>query len=145
MDTTVWAIVANSSIARVLERSTAEPGHWLEVECLMHPQSRLQGAEAGHDLPGHSIAGRSGLAPRSDPREHERREFAQQVAQVLKVAVGAHRVGRIVVFASNPFLGELLAHLDDESRKRVSESHALDLTGLGLQALEQRLHGEFRL
>jgi hypothetical protein len=39
----------------------------------------------------------------------------------------------------------LLAHLDDESRKRVSESHALDLTGLGLQALEQRLHGEFRI
>lgn len=41
MDTTVWAIVANSSIARVLERSSAEPAHWQEVECLVHPQSRL--------------------------------------------------------------------------------------------------------
>lgn len=145
MDTTVWASVANSSIARVLERSSAEPAHWQEVECLVHPQSRLQGAAAGHEPPGHSIAGRSGLASRSEPQEHERREFAQQIAQVLKAAVGAHRVGRIAVFASHPFLGELLAHLDDEVRKRVSDHHALDLTGLGLQALAQRLHGEFRL
>ena len=145
MEKPVWAVVANGSKARVLEQDPRKPGRWTEVECLLHPQSRLHGASAGHEPAGHAIAGRSGLAPRSSPQEHERRIFAQQIADAVGAAVAEQRVGSIVVFASNPFLGELLAHLDSGSRQRVADSHALDLTSLGLQELMQRLHSDFQL
>ncbi|WP_404300724.1 host attachment protein [Alicycliphilus denitrificans] len=145
MDKPIWVIVANGSMARLLERNPAKPEGWVEKECLTHPQSRLHGAEAGQEPSGHSIAGRSGLAPRSEPHDHERRKFAQQVAHAVKGAVGGGQGGALVVFASNPFLGELLDHLDDTTRKWVSASHPLDLTGLGLAELIQRMHGEFGL
>ncbi|NMM82692.1 hypothetical protein B2J86_17475 [Acidovorax sp. SRB_14] len=143
MEKPVWVVVANGSRARVLEQHPTKPERWTETECWVHPQSRVHGADTGHGPAGH--AGRSGLASRSGPQEHERRAFAQQLAGLVATAVGEHRVGRIVVFASNPFLGELLAHLDSESRKRVADSHALDLTSLGMHELTQRLHSDFHL
>lgn len=145
MEKPVWVLVANGSKARVLEQNSTKLEHWTEMECLLHPQSRLHDSSASHDSLAHAIAGRSGLAPRSSPKEHERRVFAKQLADMLGAAVGEHRVGRIVVFASNPFLGELLAHLDDESRKRLADSHALDLTSLGMHELTQRLQSDFHL
>ncbi|MFZ3123544.1 MAG: host attachment protein [Acidovorax sp.] len=145
MDKPIWVIVANSSMARVLEFNPARPERWTEKECLTHPQSRQQGSGAGHEPGGHSIAGRSGLAPRTDPREHERHEFAQQVADTVKAAISAGQVGSLVVFASNPFLGQLLKQLEDVAPKRVSASHPLDLTGLALPDLTRRLHAEFGL
>ena len=145
MQKPIWVVVANGSMARVLERDPAKPGRWMEKQCLTHPRSRQQGLAAGHEPPGHSMAGRSGLAPRSDAREHERREFAQQLAHAVKTAVGANPTGGLVVFASNPFLGELLGQLDDASRKLLSASHPLDLTRLGQPELIQRLQGEFGL
>lgn len=145
MEKPVWVVVANGSKARVLEQNPAKPERWTEMECLLHPQSRLHGASAGHEPAGHAMAGRTGLAQRSGPQEHERRAFAKQLADLLGAAVGEHRVGRIVVFASNPFLGELLAQLNGESRKRLAGSHALDLTGLGMHELTQRLHSDFHL
>lgn len=145
MDKPIWVIVANGSIARVLEHHRTETGRWTEKECLTHPQSRQHGSGAGHEPPGHSMVGRSGLAPRNDAREHERHAFAQQIAQMLKTAVGAHQIGGLVVFASNPFLGELLGQLDDGSRKLLSASHPLDLTQLSQSELIQRMHGEFGL
>ncbi|HNZ89833.1 MAG TPA: host attachment protein [Acidovorax sp.] len=106
---------------------------------MTHPQSREQGSGAGHEPAGHSIAGRS------DPREHERHEFAHQVAHAVKAAVSAGQIGSLVVFASNPFLGQLLGQLEDAAPKRVSASHPLDLTGLALPDLARRLHAEFGL
>ena len=145
MDKPIWVVVANSSMARLMEFNPGKPEHWTEKECLTHPQSRQQGSGAGHEPAGHSIAGRSGLTPRSDPREHERHEFAQQVAHTVKAAVSAGQIGSLVVFASNPFLGQLLGQLDDATHKRVSASHPLDLTGLPLHELARRLHAEFGL
>jgi protein required for attachment to host cells len=143
MDKPIWVVVANSSMARVLQFNPAKPERWTEKECLTHPQSRQQGSGAGHEPAGHSIAGRSGLAPRSDPREHERHEFAQQIAHTVKAAVGPGQIGSLVVFASNPFLGQLLGQLEEAAPKSVSASHPLDLTGLPLPDLAQRLHAEF--
>ncbi|EER60560.1 conserved hypothetical protein [Acidovorax delafieldii 2AN] len=145
MDKPIWVVVANSSMARVLEFNPDKPERWTEKECLTHPQSRQQGVGAGHEPGGHSIAGRSGLAPRTDPREHERHEFARQVAHTVKALVSAGQIGSLVVFATNPFLGQLLGQLEDATTKRVSASHPLDLTGLPLPDLARRLHAEFGL
>lgn len=145
MDKPIGVVVANSSIARVMAFNPVNIERWTEKECLMHPQSRQQGSGASHEPAGHSIAGRSGLAPRSDPREHERHEFAQQVAHTLEAAVSAGQIGRRMVFASNPFLGQLLGLLEDAAHKRISANHPLDLTSLALPDLARRMHAEFGL
>ena len=145
MDKPIWVVVANSSMARELASNPAKPERWTEKECLTHPQSRQRGSGAGHGPAGHAIAGHSGLAPRSDPREHERHEFAQQVVHTAKAAVNAGQIGSLVVLASNPFLGQLLGPLDDATQQRVSASRPVDLTGLPLHELAQRLHAEFGL
>ncbi|WP_287740272.1 host attachment protein [Diaphorobacter sp.] len=108
MDTPNWALVANGSMARLLELDPAAATHWTERQCLTHPAARLHGSAAGHEPPGHSIAGRSGLAPRSE-------------------AVGAAERSRVAVFASNPFLGELMEQLDGVTHQRLVASHGQGL------------------
>jgi hypothetical protein len=46
---------------------------------------------------------------------------------------------------SNPFLGELLAHLDAPVQKIIDAKYVLDLTSLNVKELEKRLRTEFRL
>lgn len=145
MDKPIGIVAANSSMVRAMAFNPGKPERWAKTGCLMHPQSRLHGSGAGHEPAGYSIAGRSGFAPRSDPREHERHEFAQQVAHTVKTAVGAGQIGSLVVFASNPFLGQLLGQLEDATPGRVSASHPVDLSSLPLHELAQRLHAEFGL
>ncbi|ACM34587.1 conserved hypothetical protein [[Acidovorax] ebreus TPSY] len=88
MDTPNWALVANGSMARLLELDPAAATHWTERQCLTHPAARLHGSAAGHEPPGHSIAGRSGPAPRSEAAAQDRRTFAREVAHALREAVG---------------------------------------------------------
>lgn len=142
MDTPNWALVANGSMARLLELDPAAATHWTERQCLMHPAARLHGSAAGHEPPGHSIAGRSGLAPRSEAAAQERRTFAREVAHALREAVGAAERSRVAVFASNPFLGELMEQLDGATHQRLVASHAQDLTHLSLQELARYLQAE---
>lgn len=140
----VWIVVANGSRARVLERqSRREALH--EVREWIHPGTRqhrpdLQG---GHRQSG--IRGRSGLAERSPAHDRERSVFAQEICQWLAHSINTHAVGSVALFSSNPFLGELVAHGQGMLHKHLCATHALDLTGLPLQELDQRLRQDFSL
>ncbi|MCX7250885.1 MAG: host attachment protein [Burkholderiales bacterium] len=140
MNQPVFIVVANSAVARLLERSS-DAGGWVERECLVHPGSRLHDNEAR----GHSIGGRSGLAPRIDPSEYERVLFSREIASKLQEYVNANQLASFTLFASNPFLGELLAHLPDGVKRLVSSHHATDLTSLSSAELGDRLAREFHL
>lgn len=137
----LWIVVANASMARCFERvSAAEP--LVPGECLTHPASRLHGRELEWDRPGRAMrddAGRVGFAPRTEAKERERTEFAREVANFLQQGAGANRYSGVVLFASNPFLGELLSHLDGGVRQLVTSTHALDLTAFDGKELEQRV------
>ena len=139
-----WIVVANSAVARVLER-TSPGGEFTEVASLAHPRSRLHGHELEDAGPGHSIAGRANLAPRSDAHEKEHALFAREIARQLRVGAHANRFDKLEVFASNPFLGKLLSELDDSVRRQMSASHALDLTALPPLELRTRLRSELRI
>lgn len=140
----VWIVVANGSRARVLERP--HRGEALrEVRDWVHPATRqhrpdLQG---GHRQSG--IRGRSGLAQRSPAQDRERSAFAQEICQWLAHEIDTHAVGSVALLSSNPFLGELLAHGQGTLDKHLCATHAVDLTGLPLPELEQRLGHDFRL
>ena len=139
-----WILTANSSVARLCERSSLT-APLTELADWMHPEGSMRTSELERAPLGHSLGGRTGLAPRIDPKDRERSSFAQDLAHWLREAVLAHRVTEIALFASNPFLGELLAHLDPAVQKVVSSHHPLDLTTLPVQELDQKIKTEFRL
>ena len=139
-----WILVANGSQARIFERTSfteplAEVTDWLQSE------SRMRASETERTPLGHSLAGRSGLAPRSDLKQQHRSDFAKTLAVYLHEALLSHRMSRLALVVSNPFMGELMAHLDGAVQKALVAKHVLDVTSLNSTDLEHRLRGEFRL
>ena len=137
-------LVANSFVARLFEWTSLQQP-WVEIQDWWHAEARMHPGDLERAPPGHSLAGRSGLAPRSDARQRERAEFARDVAEGLQRALANDPWHTLEVFASNPFLGELLGHLSPEVRKSLRASHPLDLTALTASAIEERWRQTFRL
>ena len=140
----VWIVIANGSRARLLQRDR-HGAPLLEVMDWVHPETRQH---IGSSMGAHRTSGtrgRSGLALPQTVKDHERTQFAQEISQWLKKAVDTHDIGALTIFASNPFLGELMAHGNALLQQRVCASHPLDLTSLTLPELDQRLHAEYRL
>ncbi len=138
--TTLWIVAANAATATLLECTSRQ--HITEIARLEHPESRLHSRDLESDIPTHGAADRSGLAQRSSAQEREQEHFAQQIASQLKQGLDDHRYGGVVIYASNPFLGELLAHLNDGVRRLVTAHHPHDLTGLSPQQLQARVLNE---
>ena len=136
-----WILVANASHARLFERSSVnEP--LVELADWLNPESRIQARETERAPLGHSSFGRTGLAPRSDLKQHHRSEFAQTLAAYFREAVLNQGLNALVLVASHPFMGELLLHLDAPVQKTIVAKHALDLTSLNVTALDKRLRTE---
>ena len=140
----LWIVVANGSRARLLQRD--HPGAALrEIMDWTHPSTRQHTAnpDSAHRTSG--TRGRSGLAQRQSPQAHAREQFARDIGAWLKTSLGPQGVGAVAVFASNPFLGELLSHGHAALDPLLCASHALDLTGLSLPELDQRLREQHGL
>jgi protein required for attachment to host cells len=147
-----WIVVANAARARVLEEAD-DRGHFLHVADLVHPQSRQKGVDLarahGGDRPGHVEGQGHGLGsaaylPRTDPREREHDRFAREVAATLNEGVASGRCAGIVLVASDPFLGQLKAHLDTQAGKALLRTVASDYTGLRDDELARRLASAVR-
>ena len=134
----LWIVVANASRARIMARD--RPGEPLmQREDRVHPASRQHPRQAERDLPGQSIAGRSGLAPRTDARTRARQSFAHELAECLQDHHQHNSMGDLVVYASNPFMGTLIAQLDAQLQRRVRLHEAVDMTNWPLAQIEARL------
>jgi protein required for attachment to host cells len=138
-----WLLVANASRARVLEEADA-PGQYVHVADLVRPQSRQKGSELARDRPGHVEGIGHGLGsgayePRTDPREHEHDVFAHEVANLLDAGVASGRCAGLILVASNPFLGQVKAHLGESAQKLVLRTVPSDYTRLNERELAQRL------
>jgi protein required for attachment to host cells len=150
MTTTIrrnWLVVANAARARVLEEAD-RPGAYVHVADLVHPQSRQRGTEIeagrGGDRPGHAERsghgrGSASYLPRADPRAREHDRFAREVAAVLDDGVAAGRCAGLVLVASDPFRGQLKAHLGREATKALLRTVAHDYTMLTDDELARRL------
>jgi protein required for attachment to host cells len=142
-----WTVVGNGARARVLEESD-RVGRYTHVADLVHPQSRQKGIDLadahGGDRPGHFVGpghgpGSSSYAPRTDPREREHERFAHEVAQVLNQGVAGGRCAGLTLVASDPFLGELKAHLSVQARKLLLRTVSSDCTLLRDEEVARRL------
>jgi protein required for attachment to host cells len=144
-----WIVVANAARARVLEQ-TDQLSEFTELADLVHPQSRQTAVdmarEHGGGRPGHvqgMVAGQgsASFSPHTDPREREHERFAREVAAQVNRGVAAGHCAGITLVASDPFLGELKAHLSVPARKLLLRTVASDYTGLSHHELAQRLGG----
>lgn len=138
-----WLLVANASRARLLEEGD-KPGVYVHRADLVHPQSRQKGIElesqrAGHVLGGTHTPGGAAYEPRTDVRDREHDRFAQQLAEVLDAGIASGECAGIVLVASNPFLGQLKAHLGEQSRKAILRTVPSDFTALRDDELQERL------
>lgn len=139
-----WVVVANASRARVLEES-GQVGVYEHVADLVHPQSRQKGGELAPDRPGHFPGpsahgtGSSAFEPRTSAREREHDRFAGELAAVLEEGIASGRCAGVVLVASNPFLGVLVAQLGDRSREAILRTVASDYTALSERELGQRI------
>jgi protein required for attachment to host cells len=137
-----WILVANASQARCYERAGRKTG-LMELARLEHALGRAKGRDLATDRPGRetlaATGGASTYAPRLDARQKERGNFARLVGEYLNQAVAAGRCERVLLFASNPFLGEIKQHLDERARACLKGSLSLDLTAYEGRDLERRI------
>jgi protein required for attachment to host cells len=144
MTTPLWILVADSSGARIFERK-GRKAPLLELADWVHPEGRMLASEIENAPLGHSLAGRTGLAPRIDIKHRERTEFARTLAQWLHDQLPANPTVELVLFAADPFLGELVGQLDKQVHHKVRATHAVDLTALSTMELTDKLNQEFLL
>ena len=135
----VYAVVANAAIARLLRRGPERSQGWSEIGCLRHPAARQHESDSGPQRHGAQASNRSGLAQRQSGHQHERQVFARQVHAWLQEHLQDAHSRPLVVLASNPFLGELLAQIENGTGWHVHSHHAVDLTALPLNSLNLRL------
>jgi protein required for attachment to host cells len=135
-------LVANSYMARLFERSSVQ-SPWVETQDWVHSESRMRAQDTERSPLGHSLAGRTGLAPHTEIRDRERMAFAHDVAADLKRSLAIDKWEELEVFASDPFLGQLLAHLSPDVQKIVCTTHVLDWTSLPAHEIEKRWRNAF--
>jgi len=137
-----WVLIANASQARCYTREHAN-SPWTEVAEFKDAWGRAKGSDLSEDRSGYegTSQSRGGTAytPRLDAKKKEHEGFARQLANYLNEAVGAHRCEELVIFASNPFLGEVKSFLDEHARRALGRTMPIDLTSFAGPELSRRI------
>jgi protein required for attachment to host cells len=135
-----WVLVANAARARLFERD-AENGALRELGDWVHPEARTKDSALGNDRPGQAMKGqaRTEFQAHTEPHEREQQRFAKVLARHLEEAALAHRIGRLALVVSNPFLGHLRAELGHATHSLLAEHIARDLTSWQGAELERRV------
>lgn len=144
MTKATWLMVANSSEARLFERS-APTGELHQLMQWSHPSSREHLALAHHQHRHSGTRERSGLASRKTVKHHERQLFACEIAAGLKKETGVGLPARLVVFAAPAFLGRLKSAFATALPQQDVTYRPQNLSGLSRQALDLhwRIPGNF--
>jgi protein required for attachment to host cells len=128
--TTTWILVANASTARIFENTGINKGLQL-INQHDHPESRMKGSDLVSDRPGHMQSvgnGHGARQPATDPKQNEAEHFAIELAKTLDQARGNGKYERLIVVASNPFLGTLKPRLSGQIQAMISETIEKDYT-----------------
>lgn len=77
--------------------------------------------------------------PRSDARRKKHQRFAKDIARRWDKGLAANEFDSLLLFASEPFLGELRAQLGEAVERHLKLPFSNDLTSLRLAEIEARL------
>lgn len=141
---TQWFVIANASSARIFSRDTAK-APLMPITILTHDKSRLHGSVLESDRPGShandNSHGPNHFTQRTDARRKEHQRFAKEIAQRLDAGLKDSEFNSLVLFASNPFMGELKSQLSDAVSQRLKATLNNDLSHVGLAELDDRISG----
>lgn len=132
---TIWVVVADEAIARILEHT--DDGDELEpVEELTDAAAHAKGQDLRRDAVGRRAGSAAGglatpanatASAGADERHLEADAFARRVATHLEAAMHGGRFDELRLVAAPRFLGLLRKQLHPEVAKRVRESLDKDL------------------
>lgn len=133
-------MLANAARARLLGRDP-DNGALRELDDFVNPRARLKASTLDRERPGRGATGsrRTAFEPPTEPDEHERQRFAQELARHLEALALQNRLSPWLLAASSPFLGTLRAALGPHAQALLVQHAERDLTPLALHALEPRL------
>jgi len=139
-----WILIANATRARLLRQESGQ--RVKELQSFEHPESRSKISDLADDRSGNERSDRSfgsaAYQPRVDAKQKEHLRFARQLAAFLEQQAQLGSYGRIEVFASSPFLGELKSELGAATTRLLGGTHDLDLTMVGKAEIGRRLAHE---
>lgn len=130
MNKPTWIVVANASHAKIYSNAGLKKGLQLVSE-LDHPESREKRLDINSDRPGNyksNGSGRGAFVHSTDPKHNEADHFALELAKNLDHGRSINQYDRLILVASNPFLGMLKNRLDNHVLDRVSETIEKDYT-----------------
>jgi protein required for attachment to host cells len=144
---TIWVVVADEAIARILEKPQ-EGGDLVPVEELTDPQAHSKASDLRREPYGRrasggsadAIGGANVTSSAGDAELHvEAQQFAARVAQRLKQLHQQKRFDEIRIVAAPRFLGYLRKQLDGELANVVTGSLDKDLIHLSNAEITGRL------
>jgi protein required for attachment to host cells len=137
-----WVLVADSGNARIFELRR-KPAEFHEVQKLVSESQHQPSRELMSDASGRAfhVQGPSShsMVPRSDAHDRAKYEFSRKLVGKLEQAANMNAFERLAVFADPKTLGRLRQHMSKPLSARVTDELNLDLVGLPLDALEQRI------
>lgn len=142
---TTWVVVADSSRARIFE-SRRHGRELVEMEVLLHPESRQKISEIMSDSEG-TQTDRGGFGqrksdPRTPPDTVESNKFAREIAQYLNKHRTNNDYDELVFTAPPEFLGQLRASCDNQVQKLITRTVVKDYTQLTCNELLEHLEGK---
>lgn len=153
MDKTIWVMVADEAIARILRRPD-EGGALEPVEELTDPDAHARGQDLRDDATGRRTGGvpagaspaarsgqRAGTATTSageDERHLQAETFARRVAARLHECLNARRFDELHVAAAPRFLGLLRKAFSPQVQRTLGQQLDKDLVQVDNGALAER-------
>ncbi len=126
-----WVVVSDNERARFLSDKSGKRT-LVELDSLIHPEARTHERDLKSDKPGRSYDSvgnaRHSMEQKTDVKDHDKEEFAKQVADRLEQARNDHYFEHLVLISPPAFLGLLRKQLSDPCLKLVTQSFDKDLT-----------------
>lgn len=124
-----WIVVANSSVARLFKLDKLK---LIEMDSLIHPQSRMQDRDLVTDHPGQTNesmgTSRSQMEVQNPPKKMEAINFAKQIADHLDLARAKGQLEKIYLAATPSFLGLIRQEMSQTTEKLVEAEIDKDIT-----------------
>jgi protein required for attachment to host cells len=136
-----WILVANASLAKLYANLGPNKGLTLVKE-MIHPESRQKNSELVTDRAGSMASAGNGLGSKqsqTEPKTHQAKVFAQELAQELYRGRAKNAFGRAIVFAPPAFMGMLNSVLDSPTAQLITDRFEKDYTKTSEPKLKEHL------
>ena len=137
-----WVLVADSGKARIIELRR-KPAELRELQELVSESQHQPSRELMSDASGRAfhVQGPSSHSkvPRSDAHERAKHAFTRKLVGKLEQAANMNAFEHLAIIADPKTLGRLRQHMSKSLAARVTDELNLDLVGMPLDSLEQRI------